>query len=97
MPRRSHQPVSSGDALPKVRKLADMVTALQDGSQSYFYITRLTSIKSLCRTGDLARVRFTLILAQLTLARHEGRPAAKHRLGDGRSTAGRGLLPDPCQ
>lgn len=60
-------PSSSGDAA-KIRKLADMLTALQDGSQSYFYITRLTSIKRLCRTGDLAR-RFTLTLAELTLAR----------------------------
>jgi len=58
---------ASGDAA-KIRKLADMLTALQDGSQSYFYITRLTSIKSLCRTGDSAR-RFTLTLAELTLAR----------------------------
>jgi hypothetical protein len=58
---------ASGDAA-RVRKLADMAAALQDGSQSCFYITRLTSIKRLCRTRDIA-LRFTLYLAELTLAR----------------------------
>ncbi len=67
MPHRPQQTASSGDAA-RVRKLADMLTALQDGSQSYFYITRLTSIKRLCRTDDLAR-RFVLTLAELILAR----------------------------
>jgi hypothetical protein len=67
MPYRSKQTTSSGSAA-KVRKLADMLTALQDGGQPYFYITRLTSIKSLCRTSDLAR-RFTLYLAERTLTR----------------------------
>jgi hypothetical protein len=58
---------SSGDRA-QIRKLADMVAALQDGSQSYFYITRLTSIERLCQTGAVAR-RFTLYLAELTLTR----------------------------
>ena len=61
------QTSSSGDRA-KIRKLADMAAALQDGSQNYFYITRLISIKSLCRTGDVA-MRFALYLAERTLAR----------------------------
>jgi hypothetical protein len=67
MPDQTKQPPSSGDRA-RIRKLADMTAALQDGSQSYFFITRLTSIKSLCRTSDLAR-RFTLYLAERTLTR----------------------------
>jgi hypothetical protein len=67
MPNRTKQTTFSDDRA-RIRKLADMTAALQAGSQSYFFITRLTSIKSLCRTSDLAR-RFTLYLAERTLTR----------------------------
>jgi hypothetical protein len=67
-PLKSPKQIAASGDVAKIRKLAEMAAALRDGSQNYFYITRLTSIKTLCRTGDVAR-RFTLTLAELTLAR----------------------------
>lgn len=47
----------------KIQKLADIVQELRQGK--WFYITRLTSIKSLCQEQDLA-FHFALYLSKLT-------------------------------
>jgi hypothetical protein len=65
----------SRDALPKVRKLAQLADELRRGKR--FEVTRLTSLKSLCREPDLAN-RFVTFLAGKTLERVEQ--------GEGRSS-----------
>jgi hypothetical protein len=49
----------------KVAKLAAMAQALRGGSETYFSITRLTSLKSLCQEHEIAN-RFVFYLAERT-------------------------------
>ena len=50
----------------RINKLADAARALQEGCKTYLSVTRLTSLKSLCRDPQVAR-RFALYLTNLTL------------------------------
>ena len=43
----------------QVRKLAEMATALRDKTSTYFSITRLTSLKSLCKEPTTAAQQST--------------------------------------
>jgi hypothetical protein len=52
----------------RIDKLSDAARALQEGHETCLSITRLTSLKSLCRDPRVAR-RFALYLAGLTLER----------------------------
>ena len=66
--RDSHHsyPTSSPQATVKrVQRLDQVVTALETGGETYFPITRLTIIKSLCTTHPAA-IEFVLFLAQRT-------------------------------
>lgn len=61
----------------KVAKLAATAQALQEGTETYFSITRLTSLKSLCRNPQTAR-HFCLYLAERTQERMEAASRPKH-------------------
>jgi len=50
----------------RIDKLADAARALREGRETRLSVTRLTSLKSLCRDPQVAR-RFALYLTQLTL------------------------------
>jgi hypothetical protein len=52
----------------RIDKLSDAARALREGHETYLSITRLTSLKSLCRDPHVAR-SFALYLAGLTLKR----------------------------
>ena len=47
----------------KLRRLAEMTTALLNGAEKHFEATRLTSLKSLCQERDIA-MRLGLYLAE---------------------------------
>jgi len=53
---------------PQIRRLAETATALRLGTSKYFPITRLTSIKSLCKQPEIA-AQFVFYLAERTLER----------------------------
>ena len=50
----------------KIRKLEEAAYALKEGKKTYFAITKLTSIKSLCKDPDIA-AQFAFYLSNLTL------------------------------
>lgn len=50
------------DKARKIHRLAEMTAALREGTQNYFEVTHLTSLKSLCQDRDVARP-FALYLA----------------------------------
>lgn len=52
----------------QVRRLIETATALRTGTSTYFAITRLTNIKSLCKQPEIA-ARFVFYLAERTLKR----------------------------
>ena len=52
----------------RIAKLATTAQALQDGTETYFSITRLTSLKSLCQNPETAH-RFVFYLARCTQAK----------------------------
>ena len=56
----------------QVRRLIETATALRAGTSTYFAITRLTSIKSLCKQPEVA-ARFVCYLAERTLERMQAR------------------------
>jgi hypothetical protein len=53
---------------PQIRRLIETATALRAGTATYFPITRLTNVKSLCKEPEIA-ARFVLHLAERTLER----------------------------
>ena len=55
---------------PQVRRLGETAAALRNQTSTYFSITRLTGLKSLCREPELA-AQFVLHLAERTLRRVE--------------------------
>jgi len=61
-PQRSAPHTTVGDKARKIQRLAEMTTALREGTQNYFEVTRLTSLKSLCQDRDVAKP-FALYLA----------------------------------
>jgi len=65
----------------RIRRLADMTTALREGRQNHFEVTRLTSLKSVCQDRAIA-MRFALYLAEPRSSAVEQRASA--RLGRGR-------------
>ena len=50
----------------KIRKLEEAACALKEGKEIYFSITKLTSIKSLCKNSDIA-AQLAFYLSKLTL------------------------------
>lgn len=58
---------------PQIRRLIETATALRTGISTYFAITRLTNIKSLCKEPEVA-ARFVLYLAERTLERMQAQP-----------------------
>lgn len=56
-----------------MRRLAEMTAALREGTQNYFEVTRLTSLKSLCQDRVIAR-RFALYLAEQAQAQLKEQP-----------------------
>ena len=70
-------PVIPKDVVKKVRKFIETVEALKNGKHTYFSITRLTSIKSLCEDPHAAAL-FTHYLAERALERAESRPCPGH-------------------
>ena len=50
----------------KIRKLDEVVCALKEGNETYFSITKLTSIKSLCKNPGIA-AQLAFYLSMLTL------------------------------
>ena len=61
---------------PQVRKLNQTAAELRSGAGTHFFITRLTSIKSLCKQPEVAAA-FVFHLAERTLERMQaqGSPA----------------------
>ena len=57
----------------RIAKLADAAQALREGRETHLSITRLTSLKRLCRDPQVAR-HFVLHLAWLTLNRLNDAP-----------------------
>jgi hypothetical protein len=57
----------------QIRRLAKTATALRAGTSTYFPITRLTSIKSLCKEPEMA-AQFVFYLAERTLEKVHARP-----------------------
>ncbi len=57
----------------RITKLAAAAQALQDGSETYFSATKLTSLKSLCKEPETAN-HFVFYLAQRTQAKMEAAP-----------------------
>jgi hypothetical protein len=80
MPRQKQNalPADSSQAMARrVQRLAQMVTALEKRSETYFPITRLTIVKGLCAT-HVAALAFVLFLAQRTRERmHTAKPSTQ--------------------
>ncbi len=72
------QMTQRGQVQPQIRRLAETAAALRAGTSTYFAITRLTSIKSLCKQPERA--------AQFVCYRAESSAAAEHAT-NGRSCA----------
>ncbi len=71
--RSTSKPLNIRSAAPtdqarKLQRLAQLTAELRDGTQPYFEITRLTTLKSLCQERATAQ-RFALHLAQLAQAK----------------------------
>ncbi len=58
---------------PQVRKLAETATALREKTSTYFSITRLTSLKSLCKEPSTA-AQFGFHLAERTFEKVQNAP-----------------------
>ncbi len=61
----------------RIAKLAAAAQALQDGSETYFSSTKLTSLKSLCKEAETAN-HFVFYLAQRTQADMEASPRSNY-------------------
>ena len=61
--KRTARRETAGASERKIRRLAEMTAALREGTQTYFEVTRLTSLKSLCQDRAIARC-FALYLAE---------------------------------
>jgi hypothetical protein len=68
-------PSSTSKAIPKIRQLATIARELREGMS--FNITRLTTLKSLCKDATAA-ARFAVHLAQLTDRRMRENPCPSH-------------------
>src|SRR3972149_9645294 len=62
---------------PQIRKLIETATALRNKTDTYFSITRLTSLKSLCKEPAVA-AQFVFYLSECTLARVQDAPCPKY-------------------
>ena len=62
---------------PQIRKLIETATALQNKTSTYFSITRLTSLKSLCKEPAIA-AQFVFYLAERTFERVQNAPCPKY-------------------
>lgn len=65
------------DLVKKVRKFIETAEALRSGQQTYFSITKLTSIKSLCENPQTAS-RFVFYLAERTMEKATSNPCPDH-------------------
>jgi hypothetical protein len=61
----------------QIRRLAETTLALREGTSTYFSITRLTSLKSLCQDPQVA-AQFTVYLAERTLERVSTNPCPEY-------------------
>ena len=61
----------------QVRKLAEMATALRDKTSTYFSITRLTSLKSLCKEPTTA-AQFVFHLAECIFEKVRDAPCPRY-------------------
>ncbi len=61
----------------KIRKLEEAAYALKEGKETYFSITKLTSIKSLCKDPDIA-AQLAFYLSNLTLKKVNSSSCPKH-------------------
>lgn len=68
--------IPKGDK-PRIVKLASAARALRDGREVYFSITKLLSLKSLCREPEIAN-QFVFYLAQRTQVKMEITPRSKY-------------------
>ena len=61
----------------RIKKLEDALHALKEGQEKYFFITKLTSIKTLCKAPDIAN-QFALYLSELTLKKVDSSPCPEY-------------------
>jgi|GEM_PF-563943 len=70
-------PAIPKDVEKKVRRFVEAAEALKSGKATYFSITKLTSIKSLCNDPQTA-AHFVLCLAEHTMQKAELKPSPSH-------------------
>lgn len=61
----------------RIRRLEETCAALKEGTSTYFSITRLTSLKSLCQSPQVA-AQFTVYLAERTLEKVNAGTCPQH-------------------
>ncbi len=70
-------PAIPKDAARKIHKFVEAADALRSGKETYFSITKLTSIKRLCEAPRTA-AHFVLFLAERTLEKADSKPCPSH-------------------
>jgi len=75
------KPTLPKDGAKKIRKFVETAESLKSGKDTYFSITRLTSIKSLCNDSQTA-AHFVFFLAERTLEKAESKPCPSHIVPD---------------